>query len=47
VRWSSRVFGKVEVLRLNHQPKVNTMTDDTMPLLELLQKRGGGRRALL
>jgi putative transposase len=30
------------VLRLNRQPKVNTMTDDTMPLLELLQKRGGG-----
>jgi transposase-like protein len=30
------------LLTLNERPEMNTMTDDTMPLLERLQKRGGG-----
>lgn len=39
---SSRLFGKVGCLKLNALPEMNTMTDESMAFLELLQKRGGG-----
>jgi transposase-like protein len=39
---SSRLFGNVELSRLNQQSEMNTMTDDRMALLELLRNGGGG-----
>jgi hypothetical protein len=47
-RWEGRsscLFGSVELLTLTERPEMNTMTDETMPLLERLQKRDRGVEA--
>jgi hypothetical protein len=45
VRWLSRAFGKAELLRLDERSKVNTKTEDTMPLLTLLRFGSGAAAA--